>query len=896
MLACTHGFASESCSIDPEGRSTCGASTDDQSVLLQSRVSLDDGQDLLQSHKYGTSLSKMAGRSDTKDHDIAMQEVLAQVMQMAHQMGLPAENSEEYSDEASKLVAQLSEHPMTFAEGSGWIGDKVINSTVGPLCPSEARAEAESVLKCAEVAVATVPLEKHETFNKIVSAEIQSLYSKHECGLELRNHNPEVSAGTEAAQSFANWEIERAFDGGNYSAISNIVVMFGHLCDACQELGCSARAESLRKELKIAKYATKSREYEYANETVDKIRLHTEEYFHDSCPDGAILDNASLEEFMHAADPLTNCLSLVQGAHERLGVDTLHHRRVRFRTATVLSLATEENGLASLYLQHLSGDGTRSASVDARIDDVVNNGLSEKQKGKLQSVQDRHFARLHEESIDAHCNGLASRSVQNSQIRMYHNCLCKEKEVLHICVARSRKVHPGDDTDQSVSNLVQTGSSLQTVVSDTHQTGIIGWCLDPPPTLDLCVGSFCCAIGKPQRKSAFKSKLRSAKGEASCSLGDPGAIVSTIRSMIEDPAGCLEGSLTLCGTFANMIDIHIKGRIGFSGDCASSQSDKFMKFSVGLEIDICLGFIPSALKECLEVVGLSHCKNIGKITYFPFIGKLVVQFGTPEILGFRAYVTATLPLHDPSDAVEKYCKQNQPEPKGNWQRCRGSFMKYLAYDAVSKIMHGVLAMIYRSIADLYLMIFLNDCDPNSCMKLHKMNRGARVELTGSTLVGQIANVAVGNLRGDVVIDWAYLKQLESTATAATLQNLGGSGCTPSKTCGQCQGDCDSDNDCASGFKCFQREHGESIPGCSAGGAGDVRNYDYCYKPAALQNLGASGCTASKKCRLCQGDCDTDNDCASGLKCFQREHGESIPGCSAGGAADVRNYDYCYQPR
>jgi hypothetical protein len=46
-------------------------------------------------------------------------------------------------------------------------------------------------------------------------------------------------------------------------------------------------------------------------------------------------------------------------------------------------------------------------------------------------------------------------------------------------------------------------------------------------------------------------------------------------------------------------------------------------------------------------------------------------------------------------------------------------------------------------------------------------------------------------------------------------------------------------------------------------------------------------------QACTGECDSDNQCAEGLLCFQRSHGESIPGCTgAGGGAD---WDYCYSP-
>jgi hypothetical protein len=60
--------------------------------------------------------------------------------------------------------------------------------------------------------------------------------------------------------------------------------------------------------------------------------------------------------------------------------------------------------------------------------------------------------------------------------------------------------------------------------------------------------------------------------------------------------------------------------------------------------------------------------------------------------------------------------------------------------------------------------------------------------------------------------------------------LGGSGCTSSAQCGQCQGDCDSDDDCEQGLQCFQRSSSEKVPGCDAGGNGDVAHYDYCHIP------------------------------------------------------------------
>ena len=68
----------------------------------------------------------------------------------------------------------------------------------------------------------------------------------------------------------------------------------------------------------------------------------------------------------------------------------------------------------------------------------------------------------------------------------------------------------------------------------------------------------------------------------------------------------------------------------------------------------------------------------------------------------------------------------------------------------------------------------------------------------------------------------------------TLYNGGGSFCTPTTPCHRCQGDCDTDNDCNQGLKCFQRDGHTAVPGCDEGGGGDVFDYDYCYDPGIDQ--------------------------------------------------------------
>ena len=49
----------------------------------------------------------------------------------------------------------------------------------------------------------------------------------------------------------------------------------------------------------------------------------------------------------------------------------------------------------------------------------------------------------------------------------------------------------------------------------------------------------------------------------------------------------------------------------------------------------------------------------------------------------------------------------------------------------------------------------------------------------------------------------------------------------------------------------------------------------------LKNIGQEGCN-NGSCYVCEGDCDTDADCAGFLKCFQRDDLDAVPGCSVAG--------------
>jgi len=89
-------------------------------------------------------------------------------------------------------------------------------------------------------------------------------------------------------------------------------------------------------------------------------------------------------------------------------------------------------------------------------------------------------------------------------------------------------------------------------------------------------------------------------------------------------------------------------------------------------------------------------------------------------------------------------------------------------------------------------------------------------------------------------------------------------CSSTNKCGEGEGDCDSDSECQSGLVCGTDNCQSFIPGAHY-------QADCCAKPAVATNCDGSSsawscCSANSKCGQGEGDCDSDNECQSGLKC------------------------------
>jgi hypothetical protein len=135
-------------------------------------------------------------------------------------------------------------------------------------------------------------------------------------------------------------------------------------------------------------------------------------------------------------------------------------------------------------------------------------------------------------------------------------------------------------------------------------------------------------------------------------------------------------------------------------------------------------------------------------------------------------------------------------------------------------------------------------------------------------------------------------EIETSDASKYLQHVGNNK-NPSSAypLGECQGDCDVDEECVGGLVCFQRDGGDPVPGC-LGGEDDNSRTDYCVSPKDLQHVGNNKNPSSAyPLGECQGDCDVDEECEGGLVCFQRDGGDPVPGC-LGGEDDKSRTDYC----
>jgi len=115
--------------------------------------------------------------------------------------------------------------------------------------------------------------------------------------------------------------------------------------------------------------------------------------------------------------------------------------------------------------------------------------------------------------------------------------------------------------------------------------------------------------------------------------------------------------------------------------------------------------------------------------------------------------------------------------------------------------------------------------------------------------------------------------------------------------GECEGSCSTDDDCKGDLKCFHRDYkSQNVPGCLPGAGRDIEDgANFCYDPKILNDKGGDPRLPLNEC---EGDCDSDDDCAEGLKCYQRHSADDpVPGCYNNPTAKKTEWvsDFCFNP-
>lgn len=134
--------------------------------------------------------------------------------------------------------------------------------------------------------------------------------------------------------------------------------------------------------------------------------------------------------------------------------------------------------------------------------------------------------------------------------------------------------------------------------------------------------------------------------------------------------------------------------------------------------------------------------------------------------------------------------------------------------------------------------------------------------------------------------------LKAGTVDGQLDSSPGSGAKAAGSLVECQGDCDKDEDCSGIMRCFKRSGFEQVPGCDGKG---IEGWAYCIVPSQellpITKVGP-GEDYDNLLAECQGHCQANSDCVSGLKCFKRSDTEPVPGCSGAGGS---GWNYCYDP-
>ena len=167
----------------------------------------------------------------------------------------------------------------------------------------------------------------------------------------------------------------------------------------------------------------------------------------------------------------------------------------------------------------------------------------------------------------------------------------------------------------------------------------------------------------------------------------------------------------------------------------------------------------------------------------------------------------------------------------------------------------------------------NNAKSNNQARMHILTMSGGQLLSLSIIVWFTSSLVSST--NETRIDYSYDHEFDSDyEISRRFLKLKTKDCTQATPCKQCQGSCQSDDDCKGTNRlCFIRNGDEPIPGCIM--EGGIAGQNYCYQRPKMSPDALLTCSAESPCDLCQGNCRFSTDCKEGLQCFHRNKKERV---------------------
>jgi len=351
--------------------------------------------------------------------------------------------------------------------------------------------------------------------------------------------------------------------------------------------------------------------------------------------------------------------------------------QLNYRIKQFMVLHDKQNALGHRLAEHMRSHGVAghlthpqsAAALHQEFKNAVLGNLSQAKLERLQYLEDGHFEALHGQSKESYCAQLPKRP----QLGGYTQCWCvdglpetvcrvkhsaeveREMDAVFEKLRRARKAFraslesqppapmeiasgdasaapPGSELAiNGDASAAPPGSELAINASRKVPPGLC----DPPAVCMLCSGSAC---GRRGYKKPYKIK---------------NFFVDVQNSLVRSSSVCLKGQCSvLWGWPIKKCQLKMKFSMGASLDKCGNAVEAFSSFNVYIMAELCLGGV---LEDIADALGWSSCKDIFKIKYYVFIGRLSVSVGLPVFLpGVQGRFTLGAPVHDLTKPVRDY--------------------------------------------------------------------------------------------------------------------------------------------------------------------------------------------------------------------------------------------------